>query len=134
MILMCVQRHIHISPTVMDVSNVGLALNDRKMTDKADRTISHVCRNNGRRGQEKENEVKICHSWKIIANQYYIYNAEFQRVTRHFRFFLVTFFSFFDFLKLQIRLTFGHTVYIDELVFINCQYNEFALLNVWYVL
>lgn len=134
MILMCVQRHIHISPTVMDVSNVGLALNDRKMTDKADRTISHVCRNNGRRGQEKENEVKICHSWKIIANQYYIYNAEFQRVTRHFRFFLVTLFSFFDFLKLQIRLTFGHTVYIDELVFINCQYNEFALLNVWYVL
>lgn len=134
MILMCMQRHIHISPTVMDVSNVGLALNDRKMTDKADRTISHVCRNNGRRGQEKENEVKICHSWKIIANQYYIYNAEFQRVTRHFRFFWVTLFSFFDFLKLQIRLTFGHTVYIDELVFINCQYNEFALLNVWYVL
>lgn len=134
MILMCMQRHIHISPTVMDVSNVGLALNDRKMTDKADRTISHVCRNNGRRGQEKENEVKICHSWKIIANQYYIYNAEFQRVTRHFRFFFVTFFSFFDFLKLQIRLTFGHTVYIDELVFINCQYNEFALLNVWFVL
>lgn len=130
MILMRMQRHIHISPTVMDVSNVGLALNDRKMTDEADRTISNVCRNNGRRGQEKENEVKICHSWKIIANQYYIYNAEFQRVTRHFRFFFVTIFSFFDFLKLQIRLTFGHTVYIDELVFINSQYNEFALLNV----
>lgn len=110
----------------MDVSNVGLALNDRKMTDEADRTISNVCRNNGRRCQEKENEVKICHSWKIIANQYYVYNAEFQRVTRHF--------SFFDFLKLQIRLTFGLSVYIDELVFINCQYNEFALLNVWYVL
>lgn len=95
MILMCMQRHIHISPTVMDVSNVGLALNDRKMTDKADRTISHVCRNNGRRGQEKENEVKICHSWKIIANQYYIYNAEFQRVTRHFRFFFGNFFFHF---------------------------------------
>lgn len=134
MILMCMQRHIHISPTVMDVSNVGLALNDRKMTDEADSTISNVCRNNGRRCQEKENEVKICRSWKIIANQYYIHNAEFQRVTRHFRFFFVTFFSFFDFLKLQIRLTFGHTVYIDELVFINSQYNEFALLNVWYVL
>lgn len=52
----------------MDVSNVGLALNDRKMTDEADRTISNVCRNS-RRCQEKENEVKICHSWKIIANQ-----------------------------------------------------------------
>lgn len=95
MILMCMQRHIHISPKVMDVSNVGLALNDRKMTDEADRTISNVSRNNSRRCQEKENEVKICHSWKIIANQYYIHNAEFQRVTRHFRFFFRNYFFIF---------------------------------------
>lgn len=76
MILMCMQRHIHISPTVMDVSNVGLALNDRKMTDEADRTMSNVCRYNCRRCQEKENKVRICPSWTIFANQYYIYNAE----------------------------------------------------------
>lgn len=62
----------------MDVSNVGLALNDRKMTDEADRTLFNVCRNNGRRCQEKENEVKICPSWTIFANQYYIHNAEVQ--------------------------------------------------------
>lgn len=117
MILMCMQRHIHISPTVMNVSNVGLALNEKWLMKQTEQyPMFVVTMVDGAR--KKKMKSKFVIPGKLLQTNIIFIMQNFKEWQGIFDFFFVTIFSFFDFLKLQIRLTFGHTVYIDELVFI----------------